>query len=935
MFVGIICSLVAMADDVTFGLTQAIDTENKTIGAVSYTGTTNVTNSGVQNGSKVDSYKATGANRSVQINGTAYTSDSQWRKNENTSGYTTNQWTGYSLTVATGYKLNITGVHAMLSVADDTYTWKVSILDASDQVLYESQDKTTKKASTTDFTLNYASLPEATKAKLTGITGTIKVRVYMYQGGSTKYFAIPYLTITGNVEESNTQSYEVTATAAPVAGGIVSGDGSWEEGKNVSLTATPNKGYKFVKWTIDEKTTSTDNPYVISSIAAAHSAVATFEALPKITYTLGEGAGVVPAVDYAEVGANVTLPSVQTQLIYKEGYTMTGWTDGENTYAIGAQVPVTGDMTFAAVFEENQAAIGDGATTVDWNFKTSTGAPAGAFEGNIGYYAKKATINEKSVDVIMKINTETGAAFPETRGKWNTVADANRAQVNKGTILTIPAISGMVVTMTITNGTASADMFTFNGEQGEANESAKTVSYTYNGAAATLDIIDQGKNTYPAGLSVVYPVAQTGEESDLAIASATANVNKDKTATVAYTTTSTGTVTATSSKSSVATAVVDGNNIVITGVAAGTATITVSQEADETYKSGEKTITVTVTDPTAPTLVAKWDASDPIGEWTYNSTNVTVTTVKINTNTKTVNAIKCGSSIFKDGVFTHYAKVVIDGGFKAGDIVKISGVYNTDGEKEAKIAVATDDATSTEDFLYMSDIVINGRTEADDPSEYTFTLTKDCDHLCVGRGTGGTSLFITSFTVSRAATLATPTIGQNGYSTYCSDYAFTVAGATAYKATCDGETVTLEEISGAIPAGEGVILKGTEGETATITYAASAPAVEGNALKGVNSETTGFAEGANYVLASNGTQTAFVNMSAGKVVAEMMNKAYLNIPATAGVKPVLFFSDDNATAVAGVEEAKAEVKAIKFVKNGQLLIKTANGIVNAAAAQVK
>lgn len=511
MFVGILCSLVSMAEDVTFGLTQKIvaPAEGETQGkleAVSYTGTDHVTNSGYKLGSEVNTYLATGSTKTVSINGVTYATASQWRKTVKGTAYSDNQWAGYELTVAKGYMLNITGVHAMLAVADDTYTWKVSILDASDKVLYESQNKTTKTSNTTDFVLNFSSLSDEVKAKLTGVTGTIKVRVYMYQNGGTKYFAIPYLTVTGNVEVSNTPSYTVTASANSETAGTVSGDGDWEEGKDVTLTATPKTGYKFTKWVIDDETEVTDNPYVISNIAANHTAVAYFEALPKITYALGEGQGIVPAVDYGEVGSKITLPKAQAQLIYKEGHTLLGWMNGENFYGVGQEVTVTGDMTFTAVFGSNEAALGDEETTVDWTFKTSEGAPTVAVEGKVGYYAKNVIISGKPVDVIMKVNATDGAAFEGARGKWNNATDANRAQVNKGTIFTIPAIKGMTVTVTITNGTAAADMFTFNGEAGTANTSAKTVSYTYQGDAETIDIIDQGKNAYPAGISVVYPV---------------------------------------------------------------------------------------------------------------------------------------------------------------------------------------------------------------------------------------------------------------------------------------------------------------------------------------------------------------------------------------------------------------------------------------------
>lgn len=209
----------AMAADVTVGLTQDIDATNKTLGVVTSTSATDITCSKNAYGDNITAYKETASDKKPYIDGTQYSTETHWRKA--ISDYT-DQWVGYTLTIADGKQFNITGVHAMIAVCDDTYNWYVEITNSSEEVLYKSLEKTTKKASTTDFSVSTTALDQAVQAKLAGIKGTINVRVYVKQGGSTKYFAIPYLTVTGNVEAASAvvtppsfvtdldQSYEVT-----------------------------------------------------------------------------------------------------------------------------------------------------------------------------------------------------------------------------------------------------------------------------------------------------------------------------------------------------------------------------------------------------------------------------------------------------------------------------------------------------------------------------------------------------------------------------------------------------------------------------------------------------------------------------------------------------------------------------------------------------
>ena len=57
------------------------------------------------------------------------------------------------------------------------------------------------------------------------------------------------------------QTYTVTVVADPVAGGTVTGGGQYQAGATCTITATPNSGYIFVKWTSSDGEVTTNNPH--------------------------------------------------------------------------------------------------------------------------------------------------------------------------------------------------------------------------------------------------------------------------------------------------------------------------------------------------------------------------------------------------------------------------------------------------------------------------------------------------------------------------------------------------------------------------------------------------------------------------------------------------------------------------------------------------
>ncbi len=86
-----------------------------------------------------------------------------------------------------------------------------------------------------------------------------------YSTDSTHSFTMPSHSIEWTahfeLEQPPTTYYTVTVNADPVAGGSVSGGGQYEAGATCTITATPNSGYYFVKWTSSDGEVSTNNPH--------------------------------------------------------------------------------------------------------------------------------------------------------------------------------------------------------------------------------------------------------------------------------------------------------------------------------------------------------------------------------------------------------------------------------------------------------------------------------------------------------------------------------------------------------------------------------------------------------------------------------------------------------------------------------------------------
>ena len=188
-----------------------------------------------------------------------------------------------------------------------------------------------------------------------------------------------------------------------------------------------------------------------------------------------------------------------------------------------------------------------------------------------------------------------------------------------------------------------------------------------------------------------------------------------------------------------------------------------------------------------------------------------------------------------------------------------------------------------------------------------------------------------------SATLSLSNVdGQKyGFAGYCGSKNFTVTNGTAYKASYADSKVVLTSLDGIVPAGEGVVIAGTPGATATINFTDDAHTVDmtGNNLHGTTERTL--------TSTLKGDYTTFITLqkSTGKFIPYTgeyfpANRAYmvLNNENAARSINIVF---DNATGVDAIAEAEAEVGVKKFVENGKLVISNNGKKYNAAGAVIR
>ena len=170
---------------------------------------------------------------------------------------------------------------------------------------------------------------------------------YTFSGWSNGSTVNP-LSITMTSNTSITANFEVlinsyTLTVVSTDGGSATGAGEYNEGTEVTLTATPNEGYRFTSWS-DGSTAES----ITITLSEDTSIEALFELIPVYTLsvTYGEGGSVSTNGGEYEEGTQVTLTATPN-----EGYRFVGWTNHWPANEISFTVTMNENLNFEAIFE--------------------------------------------------------------------------------------------------------------------------------------------------------------------------------------------------------------------------------------------------------------------------------------------------------------------------------------------------------------------------------------------------------------------------------------------------------------------------------------------------------------------------------------------------------------------------------------------------------
>ena len=152
-----------------------------------------------------------------------------------------------------------------------------------------------------------------------------------------------------------TQSYTITVSANPTAGGTVSGGGTYQQGQSCTVHANANSGYTFINWT-ENGTVVSNNANYTFTVTGNRTLVANFS---QQTYVISASAnptngGTITGNGAYHYGESCTLNATPAA-----GYTFVRWTENGNPVSTNASYSftVTGNRTLVAHFEAQSFTI--------------------------------------------------------------------------------------------------------------------------------------------------------------------------------------------------------------------------------------------------------------------------------------------------------------------------------------------------------------------------------------------------------------------------------------------------------------------------------------------------------------------------------------------------------------------------------------------------
>lgn len=207
---------------------------------------------------------------------------------------------------------------------------------------------------------------------------------------------------------------------------------------------------------------------------------------------------------------------------------------------------------------------------------------------------------------------------------------------------------------------------------------------------------------------------------------------------------------------------------------------------------------------------------------------------------------------------------------------------------------------------------------------YDFTIEaseRDANNIVANR-------FVINYVPAPTPSAPQVTTNDKGWATFSYDQDLVPVDATAqtlYKGAINGEVLSLDPVD-YVKAGEGVIVYGAPSTTYDFAVGNGSDDFSGNDLKATSTYSTSMQNV--FVLKGD----AFLEYVGTNALA--LNKAYIQLPQSgAGAPQRIRMVINETTAVENVEVEA--VKAVKFIENGQILIKRGEAVYNMQGQIVK
>lgn len=328
------------------------------------------------------------------------------------------------------------------------------------------------------------------------------------------------------IETPPTPSYTVSVSADPAEGGTVTGGGICQSGTSVEVVATPNDGYRFVRWTEDGSAVSSEARYTFNA-AADRTLVAIFEKAeqpPVKTYLVNLSANPSVGGTVSGGGAFAENSTVTITATANSNYRFTGWFEN------GSQVSASASYTFTVSADRTLVA---GFTYTGGSSSTPGGNPSSGTSSNTSSSQPSLPVSTSGADGSM---TTTASPNATIRGDTATsvITSAITQEIikqatanNSGEVVIAPVVRTDVTKTEITLpaavlseieqktnadliiSTSHADVsFQNNGLSALSNRQDVVVSTERTGNALELSITVGGQpvERVPGGLTLTAPV---------------------------------------------------------------------------------------------------------------------------------------------------------------------------------------------------------------------------------------------------------------------------------------------------------------------------------------------------------------------------------------------------------------------------------------------